>query len=96
MNEPDFLYAPDNTYRIVLHYFHWCNTCKNIVPHYITLANKLLQLLQERNHNNVTMNIYAISCSPNMVLCKDQKIRSFPRIRLFPPSDTMGLEYGAL
>jgi Erv1 / Alr family/Thioredoxin len=86
-DRPDFLYATTSgqtdTYRIVEYYIHYCNTCRLFVPVYRNFAVKLQELAALQN---VTIDVYAVSCSPNRKLCVDQAIQGFPKIRLYKPS----------
>jgi thiol oxidase len=41
---------------------------------------------------SIDLKVYAISCAPNLPLCVDQGVKGFPKIRLFKPGDTMGME----
>jgi thiol oxidase len=41
---------------------------------------------------SIDLKVYAISCAPNLQLCVDQGVQGFPKIRLYKPGDTVGME----
>jgi hypothetical protein len=89
VQKPAFLYDPNQGYRIVNFYGHWCNICKNFKPHYIHFAKRVQELAKA---HNVTVSVYAISCHPNRRLCRNQKTRGYPLVRLLAPGQTEGFD----
>lgn len=88
-DKPDFLYKEDQGYRIVVFYGHWCNTCKNLKPHFVHFAQRVQQLAA---HQNETVSIHAVSCHPNRKLCRKQTTQGYPLIRLLKPGATEGID----
>lgn len=85
-NKPNFLYKGDQGYRIVNFYGHWCNTCKNFKPHFVSFAQRVIQLAAQQNQ---TVKIYGVSCHPNRRLCRAVAASGFPIIRLLRPGATI-------
>lgn len=85
LNRPDFLYGHTNGYRIVEYYIHWCQTCRLFAPVYTKFARKVTELAAAQG---VSVQVYAVNCSPNRQLCLDQKAKDYPKIRLYRPNET--------
>jgi hypothetical protein len=88
-DRPDFLYyPPPDTYRVVEFYVHWCGICRHFSRRYIEYARKVQKILDGKA--NVTF--HAVSCVPNRLLCKMQKVAGYPLLRLLKPGETGGLD----
>ena len=81
--QADFLHS--STYRLVEFYVHYCDVCKNFRPTFMELSRRILQY-------NDTIEIYAVSCAPNRPLCRRLGVASYPKFRLYPPHDSVGLD----
>lgn len=86
-DKPDFLYhPPPDTYRVVEFYVHWCGICRHFSKRYIEYSRKILKLTEGKA--NVTF--HGVSCVPNRLLCKMQKISGYPMLRLLKPGERTG------
>lgn len=90
-NRPSFLYSPDNGYRIVEYYIHWCQTCRLFAPVYTKFAQKVSEIAAAQG---VSLEVYAVNCSPNRKLCLEQKAKDYPKIRLYRAHETDYHEVG--
>jgi Thioredoxin len=78
LDRPDFLYQPKSDVgRIVEYYVHWCGRCRAFKSHYIAISRRIVELAAQQNH---TIEVYAISCTPNKPICMNQGIKGYPKV----------------
>jgi Erv1 / Alr family/Thioredoxin len=88
-DHPYYLYNPKpGTYRVVEFYVHWCNICRHFSKHYVKYAQKVQQLVADKD---LTVTFHAISCVPNKFICQNQAIPGYPLVKVFKPGDTKGV-----
>jgi thiol-disulfide isomerase/thioredoxin len=90
-DRPAFLYDPDNGYRIVEYYIHWCQACRLFAPVYTKFAQKVTEIAAAQG---VSLKVYAVNCSPNRKLCLEQSAKDYPKIRLYRVNETNYHEVG--
>lgn len=90
-DRPAFLYSPDNGYRIVEYYIHWCQTCRLFAPVYTRFAQKVTEIAAAQG---VSLKVYAVNCSPNRQLCLEQRAKDYPKIRLYRANEADYHEVG--
>ena len=83
---PKFLYSSKQGHRLVLFYLPWCPHCQAYVPTYIGLARRMREITTA--HNLPAIDFFAMSCSPNKNICKDQHVSGVPGIKIFPAGST--------
>ena len=83
---PEFLYSSEQAHPLVLFYLPWCPHCQAYVPTYIGLARRMREIATA--HNLPAIDFFALSCSPNKNICKDQHVSGVPGIKIFPAGTT--------
>lgn len=92
-DRPDFLFDENQGYRLVEFYVHWCDICKTFQPHYVQLAQRVVDIAM---WNNVTVSVHAVSCAPNRPICQAARVGRYPIFRVYSPGDTVGLDIPGL
>lgn len=92
-------------HRVVEFYSPMCPHCIRFAPHYIEFARHFSKLTQRGgNHTNATIEalttgnhytgmeveFHAVSCYEHRKLCSQQKIRSYPSLKLFKKGSSDG------
>ncbi|CAB9522177.1 Sulfhydryl oxidase 1 [Seminavis robusta] len=77
--EPDFLYQEKFPHhRVVEFYSPLCPHCVKFAPNYIEFARK------NRMTAGVQVDFYAVSCTAHKDICRDQGIKGYPSLKIFP------------
>ena len=78
--KPNFLYQPSYNFsppaRVIEFYAPWCPHCQHFTPKFIKLAKAVTA-------KEPTIEFHAVSCTAHSQLCRDQKVHSFPTLKLF-------------
>jgi thiol oxidase len=90
---PDFLYSSEQGHRVVVFYMHWCGHCQHLVPTYIALSRKMMELTNSAEVAEVEF--YAVSCVPNKRLCNNENIVGVPTLRIYPAGHVKGIKADA-
>lgn len=83
-NHPDFLYRPQaHGPRIVEFYAHWCPHCRRFRDHYVQFAGQLVAMAKDQKVEP-PLRVYAISCVAHKAICRDQGVKGYPSLKVFP------------
>ncbi|CAJ1968756.1 unnamed protein product [Cylindrotheca closterium] len=81
--EPDFLSPNYAKPKVVEYYAHWCPHCIHFKPQYIQFARKMKSIAPQ-------VNVFAVSCVPWDVICRDQGVTGYPTVLLYEANSVNG------
>jgi thiol oxidase len=82
--KPDFLYAPNQGYRIVEFYAPWCPHCQHFRDHFVEFAQQMHDLVGP----DTDLTVHAVSCVVHRPLCHDWDVHGYPRLLIFAAGAT--------
>jgi thiol-disulfide isomerase/thioredoxin len=82
--KPDFLYAPNQGYRIVEFYAPWCPHCQAFRDHFVEFA----QQMEDYVGPDTDLTVHSVSCVAHRTLCHDWDVHGYPRLLLFTAGAT--------
>ena len=59
----------------------WCPHCQHFAPKYVKFARRMHEIVKPYG---MQLDFYAVSCVANKKLCKQEEIKGYPTIKVFP------------